>query len=48
MKLFDKDGKEYNVPHAIDAKEWLSTGKYFKDNPKTSKASSPKKDSNRD
>jgi hypothetical protein len=32
--LYDKSGKEHKIPHAIDAKEWLATGKYFLDNPK--------------
>lgn len=35
MRLFDKkSGKEYNVPHAVDAKEWLASGKYTDVNPK--------------
>lgn len=35
MKLYDKrSGKEYNVPHAVDAKEWLASGKYTDVNPK--------------
>jgi len=35
--LFDKSGKEFKVPHAIDAKEWISTGKYSTVNPKALK-----------
>ena len=34
MKLYDKNGKEYNVPHAIDRKEWLASGDFFEKNPK--------------
>ena len=41
MKLYDAKGKEYEVPHAIDAKDWISTGKYFVVNPKE-KADLPK------
>ena len=32
--LYNKAGKEFKVPHAVDAKEWIATGKYFLDNPK--------------
>lgn len=35
--LYDKSGKGYKVPHAIDRKEWLATGKYFTENPKAKK-----------
>ena len=31
--LYDKDGKEYNVPHTVDIKEWLKEG-YSLENPK--------------
>ena len=31
--LYDKNGKEYNVPNAIDIKEWLKDG-YSLENPK--------------
>jgi len=34
MKLYDKDGKEYNVPHAIDVAEWKRAG-YTEKNPKS-------------
>ena len=37
MKLFNKDGEVFNVPFAVDAKEWIATGDYFKDNPKEAK-----------
>ena len=40
MKLFDKDGKEYDVRHTVDAKEWIATGNFFEVNPK---AEAPKK-----
>jgi len=41
MKLYDKkNGKEFNIPHTVDVKEWLETGKYTKVNPK----SKPKKE----
>lgn len=32
-KLYDKNGKPYNVPHAVDVKDWISSGDYFKENP---------------
>lgn len=38
MKLYDKNGKAHNVPHAVDVKEWIATGKLFKVNPKAGKA----------
>ena len=44
MKLYNKDGKEFNVPHAIDAKEWLATGDYFKELPKAKKETKSVKD----
>ena len=34
MFLYDKDGKAYKVPHAIDRKEWIATGKFFEKKPK--------------
>jgi hypothetical protein len=37
MKVYDKDGKEYEVRHAIDAKEWVASGNYFFENPKETK-----------
>jgi hypothetical protein len=37
MKLYDKAGKAYDVPHAIDQREWLATGDFFKENPKEAK-----------
>ncbi len=44
MKLYDKNGKGYNVPHAIDVKEWIATGKYSEKNPKAeAKKQEPKK-----
>ena len=33
--LYDKDGISYNVPHAVDVKEWLASGRYFKKSPKS-------------
>lgn len=38
--LYDKDGKEYKVAFAVDVKEWIASGKYFKDNPKAKKPKS--------
>ncbi len=32
--LYNKAGKEFKVPHAVDAKEWIATGKFFLENPK--------------
>jgi len=26
--LYDKDGKEYKIPHRIDVKGWMATGDY--------------------
>ena len=34
MFLYDKDGKAYKVPYAIDRKDWIETGKFFEENPK--------------
>jgi len=34
MILYDKDGKSYNVPHAIDVAEWKKAG-YTELNPKS-------------
>jgi len=49
MKLYDKkSGKEHKVPHAIDVKDWLATGKYTKEKPKATKEINDKKDSSRD
>lgn len=33
-KVYDKKGNEYNVPHAVDVKEWLDGG-YTLEAPKT-------------
>lgn len=44
MKLYDKKGKGYNVPHAIDQKEWLATGDYTKEAPKAKKPKEAPKD----
>lgn len=33
MILYDKNGNEYNIPHAIDAREWVASGEYFFSNP---------------
>ena len=27
-KLYDKNGKVFNVPHAVDVKDWLESGEY--------------------
>lgn len=32
--LYDKKGKEYKVPHAVDVKEWLDNG-FLKEKPKS-------------
>lgn len=42
MTLYDKDGKEYKVPHKVDQREWLATGDYFKENPKAKKETTKK------
>jgi len=31
--VYDKNGGEHNVVHAIDVKEWIAAG-YFRENPK--------------
>jgi len=31
--LFDKDGKRYDIPHPVDVKEAMKTGKYFAADP---------------
>jgi hypothetical protein len=36
-KLYDKSGKEFNVPHAVDVKEWLESGEFSLDKPKGAK-----------
>lgn len=41
MKVFDKEGKEFEVTHPIDVKEWIEAG-YFKENPKDKKATAKK------
>ena len=35
MILYDAKGKEFNIPHTVDAKEWIASGKYFVVNPKS-------------
>ena len=37
MVIYDKTGKEFKVPFAIDRKEWIKTGNYFAVNPKAKK-----------
>ena len=49
MKLiYDKDGNEVKMPHAIDAKEWVATGEYFyekpEEKPKVTRGKSQKQD----
>ena len=34
MFVYDKDGKAHKVPHAIDRKDWIKTGKFFEEKPK--------------
>ena len=34
MFVYDKSGKAFKVPHSVDRKEWIKTGKFFKENPK--------------
>ncbi len=41
MLVYDKSGKEYKVPHAVDRKEWIASGDYFAENPMKKEA--PKK-----
>jgi hypothetical protein len=40
--VYDKSGKEYNVPHAVDVREWVNAG-YLEEKPKraTSTATTP-------
>lgn len=33
-KLYDKSGKEFNVPHAVDVKDWLASKEYSLEKPK--------------
>ena len=44
--LFDRDGNEVIVPHAIDRKERVATGELFieKPKPKAKRKTTPKKD----
>ena len=42
MVVYDKSGKEFKVPHAVDRKEWLATGNYFVENPKAKKTTQKK------
>jgi len=37
MLLYDKNGKAYDVPHAVDVNEWLATKKYSKKKPNSKK-----------
>ncbi len=37
MVIYDKKGGEINIPHRVDAKEWVASGDYFYDNPKAKK-----------
>ena len=32
--LYDKDGISYNVPHAVDVKDWLASKEYSLEKPK--------------
>jgi hypothetical protein len=42
-KVYDKDGKEYEVVHGIDVPEWLKDG-YTLENPKDKKPRASKGD----
>ena len=42
-KLYDKNGKEFNVPHAVDVKDWLATGDYSEEKPKGGVKKTPEK-----
>ena len=47
--LYDKkSGKEYKVPHAVDVKDWMATGKYTDKDPKANKETIDKKDYSKD
>jgi len=37
MLLYDKNGKAYDVPHAVDVNEWLASKKYSKKKPNSKK-----------
>ena len=39
--LFDKDGKRYDIPHPVDVKEAMKTGKYFAADPTKRKIIKP-------
>ena len=41
--LYDSKGKEYEVPHEIDVKEWLDNG-FTKEKPKKTRQTTPKKE----
>lgn len=45
-KLYDKNGKEYNVPHQIDVEEWLKTGEYSLEKPEEKKTRVKKSEDN--
>ena len=40
--LYNKNGKKYNVPHAVDVKDWINSGDYSLENPKKSKPTTKK------
>jgi len=42
MTIYDKKGEAINIPHAVDAKEWLATGDYFKEPPKAKRTTAKK------
>ena len=44
MILYNAKGEAFKVPHKIDVKDWLATGKYFKVNPKAKKEAEAKKE----
>lgn len=45
-KLYDKSGKEYNVPFQIDVDEWLKTGDYSLEKPEEKKTRAKKLEDN--
>ena len=42
-KLYDKNGKSFNVPHTVDVKDWIATGDYTLDKPTGAKSNKPTK-----
>jgi len=42
MFVYNAKGEAFKVPHAVDRKEWIATGKYFAENPKAKKAPAKK------